>query len=141
VGRRSLKIHPGRVPGTKHGCRSLDADSRAWRRAGLCPAGISLDGPGTARAPMLLGTDGYEARLFGRLIGRIEKPPRCGEPCVVAAGPRGATEGNCTPERPFDAKGQIIGGRCRPGFSCRRKCSGSWRKNEMVEQTIHTCLQ
>ncbi|MBP7765880.1 MAG: hypothetical protein KA113_11905 [Syntrophaceae bacterium] len=105
-----LKIHPGRVPGTnmvaapwtptvEHG------DEQGYVRPEFL--WTALDCPGAYALWELTDT---KPGFLGRLIGRIEKPLRCGEPCVVAAWPTGSDGRKLyTGTALFDAKGQIVG--------------------------------
>ncbi|HPC85557.1 MAG TPA: hypothetical protein PK927_03685 [Smithellaceae bacterium] len=105
-----LKIHPGRVPGTNMVAAPWRPALEYGDRQGYVrPEFIwtALDCPGAYALWELTDTKpGY----LGRLIGRIEKPLRCDEPCVVAAWPIG-NEGRKLYSGTvlLDAKGQIIG--------------------------------
>ena len=105
-----LKIHPGRVldanivaapwtPSLEHG------DEQGYVRPELI--WTVLDCPG---AYALWELTDAKPGFLGRLIGQIEKPLRCNEPCVVVAWPTG-NEGRklYTGTVLFDAKGEIIG--------------------------------
>ena len=105
-----LKIHPGHVPGTnmvaapwtpaaEHG------DEQGYVRPEF--VWTALDCPGAYALWELTDT---KPGFLGRLIGQIEKPLRCDEPCVVAAWPVGSDVRKLyTGTVLFDAKGQVIG--------------------------------
>ena len=105
-----LKIHPGRIqganmvaapwtPSVAHG------DERGYVRPEfMCTA---LDCPGAYALWELTDT---KPGFLGRLIGQIEKPLRCDEPCVVAAWPTGSDGRKLyTATVLFNAQGQVIG--------------------------------
>ena len=105
-----LKIHPGRVAGAnlvaapwtpareygnEHGCVRPEF---IW---------TALDCPGAYALWELTET---KPAMLGRLIGRIERSLRCGEPCVVASWPVG-NDGRklYAGTALFNARGQIVG--------------------------------
>jgi hypothetical protein len=67
----------------------------------------ALDCPGAYAIWELTNT---KPGLLGRLIGRIEKPLRCNEPCIVAAWPVGSDGRKLFAGAAlYNAEGEIIG--------------------------------
>ncbi len=105
-----LKIHPGHVSGTNMVAApwtpSLEhGDEQGYVRPEFI--WTALDCPG---AYALWELTDSKPGFLGRLIGQIEKPLRCGEPCVVAAWPTGSDGRKLyTGTALFNAEGQIIG--------------------------------
>jgi hypothetical protein len=105
-----LKIHPGRVAGRNMVAAPWTPASEYGDAQGYVrPEFIwtALDCPGAYALWELTHT---KPGLLGRLVGRIEKPLRCGEPCVIAAWPVG-NDGRklYAGTALFNADGQIIG--------------------------------
>lgn len=105
-----LKIHPGCVPGTNMVAAPwTPAPEHGDELGHVRPEFIwtALDCPGAYALWELTDT---KPGFLGRLIGRIEKPLRCDEPCVVAAWPAGSDGRKLyTGTALFDEKGQVIG--------------------------------
>jgi hypothetical protein len=105
-----LKIHPGRVAGANMVAAPWTPASECGNERGYVrPEFIwtALDCPGAYALWELTNT---KPGLLGRLIGQIEKPLRCGEPCVVAAWPVGSDGRKLYAGTAlFNAEGQIIG--------------------------------
>ncbi|MDD3260209.1 MAG: hypothetical protein PHN97_12260 [Smithellaceae bacterium] len=105
-----LKIHPGHVSGTNMVAAPWTPASEYGNEQGYVrPEFIwtALDCPGAYALWELTDT---KPGFLGRLIGRIEKPLRCDEPCVVAAWPVGSDGRKLfTGTVLFNAEGQIIG--------------------------------
>ncbi len=105
-----LRIHPGHVPGTNMVAAPWTPTEEYGDELGYVrPEFIwtALDCPGAYALWELTDT---KPGFLGRLIGRIEKPLRCGEPCVVAAWPTGSDGRKLfTGTVLYDAKGHIIG--------------------------------
>lgn len=105
-----LKIHPGRVAGRNMVAAPwTPAPEYGDAQGDVRPEFIwtALDCPGAYALWELTET---KPGLLGRLIGRIERPLRCGEPCVVAAWPVG-NDGRklYAGAALFNAQGQIVG--------------------------------
>ena len=105
-----LKIHPGCVPGTNMVAAPWTPALELGDELGnVRPEFIwtALDCPGAYALWELTDT---KPGFLGRLIGQIEKPLRCDEPCVVVAWPAGSDGRKLyTGTVLFDGKGQIIG--------------------------------
>jgi hypothetical protein len=105
-----LKIHPGRVSGANMVAAPwTPAAEYGDERGYVRPEFIwtALDCPGAYALWELTNT---KPGLLGRLMGEIEKPLRCGEPCVVAAWPVGSDGRKLFAGTAlFNAEGQIIG--------------------------------
>ena len=105
-----LKIHPGRVADANMVAAPWTPTAEYGDEQGYVrPEFIwtALDCPGAYALWELTNT---KPGFLGRLIGQIEKPLRCGEPCVVAAWPAG-NDGRklYAGTALFNAEGQIIG--------------------------------
>ena len=105
-----LKIHPGHVRGTNMVAAPWTPARKYGDESGYVrPEFIwtALDCPG---AYALWELTDRKPGFLGRLIGHIERPLRCDEPCVVAAWPTGSDGRKLyTGTALFDAKGQIVG--------------------------------
>lgn len=105
-----LKIHPGRVAGTNVVAAPWTPQAEYGDAQGYVrPEFIwtALDCPG---AYALWELTDVKPGFLGRLIGRIERPLRSGEPCVVAAWPAGSDGRKLYAGTAlFNAEGQIIG--------------------------------
>jgi hypothetical protein len=113
-----LKIHPGRVAGTDMVAAPWTPAPEFGNEEGfVLPEFIwtALDCPGAFALREL--TD-KKPGLSGRLIGQIETPLRCGEPCVIAAWPVGIDGRKLYAGTAlFNAEGQIIGSTLATWFS------------------------
>lgn len=105
-----LKIHPGRIAGRNMVAAPwTPAPEYGDANGNVRPEFLwtALDCPGAYALWELTDT---KPGLLGRLIGRLEKPLSCGEPCVIAAWPVG-NDGRklYAGTALFNAKGQIVG--------------------------------
>ncbi|PKN19884.1 MAG: hypothetical protein CVU71_05815 [Deltaproteobacteria bacterium HGW-Deltaproteobacteria-6] len=105
-----LKIHPGQVLGTNMVAAPWTPSMEYGDKQGyVLPEFIwtALDCPG---AYALWELTDAKPGFLGRLIGQIEKPLCCDEPCVVAAWPTGSDGRKLyTGTALFDSQGHIIG--------------------------------
>jgi hypothetical protein len=105
-----LRIHPGRVAGANMVAASWTPALAYGNEQGYVrPEFIwtALDCPGAFALWELADT---KPGFLGRLIGRIEKPLRCGERCVIAAWPVGSDGRRLYAGTAlFNAEGQVIG--------------------------------